>query len=561
MTNLQHFALGSNPNHPPPMPNITAGTATLEQSADTPLYPADDSQLLLKNGNFSAPSLGSEDWDTFSGITGWTALSGSLIELQQIEANTTASAGQYGELDAHWPTDDHRGDSDHGIQQTLNLPRGHYLLFFDYRGREHDADAGSFTVKVKSAGSSNDVLLVTKNAASTTTWKRASVSFEITGGNPNSTTLPITLLFDSSDARDSYGAFIDNIMLVPVEMLVDANRDGKMSFTDAAIHDMDLARKEKPFTFWINNDYDKGGAVDTDDPEHASGSGQWEEDDVPGTDFQRVVDHDRTDNIIQWRRDLEDFTRLWISFKGITAMVKQGNFKVKMEWKPNEGDTWATADGSPGIRVFKACEPDGGRLYLEDEDVARQQIDGLLGANTDFGQALGTNQGIVLSGSTPSAVELPANFLSDLTESYPYKHLLFEGYLTGGATNYFNYQNAQDWALTWPRYQLDQQIKPDVAYAYDPNEDTFEKDGNWLDFPEKTHEVYAWAAESWSIALGSGAVNGVYGPNAKNNFDLQTIGYAGAHKWHSGQFRGNNMERRRYWLQLLDNFGLLQRNP
>ena len=100
-----------------------------------------------------------------------------------------------------------------------------------------------------------------------------------------------------------------------------------------------------------------------------------------------------------------------------------------------------------------------------------------------------------------------------------------------------------------------------MTYAYDPNEDTFEKDGNWLDFPEKTHEVYAWAAESWSIALGSGAANGVYGPNAKNNFDLQTIGYAGAHKWHSGQFRGNNMERRRYWMQLLDNFGLLQRNP
>ena len=50
-----------------------------------------------------------------------------------------------------------------------------------------------------------------------------------------------------------------------VEMMVDAKRDGKMSFTDAAIHDMDPTTKEKPFTFWINNDYDKGGAVDTDD--------------------------------------------------------------------------------------------------------------------------------------------------------------------------------------------------------------------------------------------------------------------------------------------------------
>ena len=37
MTNLQHFSLGSNPHNPPPPPNITAGTATLNQNADTPL--------------------------------------------------------------------------------------------------------------------------------------------------------------------------------------------------------------------------------------------------------------------------------------------------------------------------------------------------------------------------------------------------------------------------------------------------------------------------------------------------------------------------------------------
>jgi hypothetical protein len=101
MTNLQHFQLGSNPNNPPPPPLITAGTATLDRNADTLLYPADDSQLLLKNGNFSATSLGSDDWNPFTRITGWTAVSGTLIELQQIEVNTTAGAGQYCELDSH----------------------------------------------------------------------------------------------------------------------------------------------------------------------------------------------------------------------------------------------------------------------------------------------------------------------------------------------------------------------------------------------------------------------------------------------------------------------------
>lgn len=59
MTNLQHFELGSNPNNPPSPPTITPGTSTIDQSANTLLGPADDSQLLIKNGNFSQPSLGS----------------------------------------------------------------------------------------------------------------------------------------------------------------------------------------------------------------------------------------------------------------------------------------------------------------------------------------------------------------------------------------------------------------------------------------------------------------------------------------------------------------------
>ena len=218
MTNLQHFELGSNPNNAPPPPTITAGTATLDQSAATLLYPADDSQLLIKNGNFSAPSLGSSNWKTYAGITGWTAISGSLIELQKF--SNLAIAGQYCELDSHWPTSDHSGPSDHGIQQTVNLARGRYILFFDYRGRRAGAD--SLTAKVKSAGTSTEVVVATKTAASTTVWKRASTTFELTGGNPNLATLPVTLSFNIPDAeaKDSYGAYIDNVILLPLEFLM-----------------------------------------------------------------------------------------------------------------------------------------------------------------------------------------------------------------------------------------------------------------------------------------------------------------------------------------------------
>ena len=242
LTNLQHFQLGSNPNLPPPLDpllqapppvTITASPATLGQSAATLLYPADDSQLLLQNGNFSAPALPTPDrWSTFGvrtgypngGIPGWTALSGSLIELQQIAVNPAAGAGQYCELDAHWPTSLHLGPSDHGIQQTVNLARGRYLLFFDYRGRA--TNARSFTVKASSGpgmifGLPNPSLklLASTTTASTNTWQRASVSFAVAGGDPAAAQLPITLLFDIADAADSFGAYIDNVILLPLEVV------------------------------------------------------------------------------------------------------------------------------------------------------------------------------------------------------------------------------------------------------------------------------------------------------------------------------------------------------
>ena len=221
MTNGQHFGQGSNPNQAPPPATIAAAVPTLDQNADTLLYPADDSTLLLKNGNFSTPAVPARNWDTYPGIVGWTAISGTaisgnLIEIQKIVPNP---GGQYCELDSHWHDDNptHTGASDHGIQQTVSLKRGHYILIFDYRARQVNATttAGDFTVKVKSEGGS-DLTLVAKNGAAVA-WKRATASFDISGGNPNLTQIPVTLKFDIADAPDSYGAFIDNVILLPVE--------------------------------------------------------------------------------------------------------------------------------------------------------------------------------------------------------------------------------------------------------------------------------------------------------------------------------------------------------
>jgi len=92
----------------------------------------------------------------------------------------------------------------------VSLPRGSYVLLFDYRARRTGAD--SFTVKLKPAGSTVETPLFTKSAAATT-WKRAFIPFQVSGGDPTATTFPINLLFDELGARDSFGPYIDNVIL------------------------------------------------------------------------------------------------------------------------------------------------------------------------------------------------------------------------------------------------------------------------------------------------------------------------------------------------------------
>ena len=62
-------------------------------------------------------------------------------------------------------------------------------------------------------------LLASTTTASTNTWQRASVSFAVAGGDPAAAQLPITLLFDIADGADSFGAYIDNVILLPVEVV------------------------------------------------------------------------------------------------------------------------------------------------------------------------------------------------------------------------------------------------------------------------------------------------------------------------------------------------------
>ena len=55
---------------------------------------------------------------------------------------------------------------------------------------------------------------------------------------------------------------------------VDANHDGTI---DRSFTGPDLTSAQKPFVFWVNNDYDRGHAVDGSD---------WEEDDLTYRDIE-----------------------------------------------------------------------------------------------------------------------------------------------------------------------------------------------------------------------------------------------------------------------------------
>lgn len=196
-----------------------------------------------------------------------------------------------------------------------------------------------------------------------------------------------------------------DLLLVPVEMIVDGNRDGEMSFDDAV---GDWTTVQKPYRFWVNDDQDVGVT-------YKLKWGDADPETIP------VVTPDLTDARIQGVRDLEDFTRLWINFKGITEMVKSQGIQLKLEWKPMDGGAnWPSDAGDPAIRIYPAVEVDGGRKYIEDNNVAATQVQAPY--NSMLAHARKGNA---------TVLPLSAAILGSLTESDPQVCLLFEGVSEG----------------------------------------------------------------------------------------------------------------------------------
>lgn len=188
------------------------------------------------------------------------------------------------------------------------------------------------------------------------------------------------------------------IQIVPVDIAVDANRDGKIKFagnlgeTDA---EFDRTSKTAPFRFWVNSDND--------------GTGEGEE------TFNAPADS--ADGDIKSIRDLEDFCRLHLYLGGLHEAVHDGTFQVGLEWRNTMGP-------NPAIKVYRASEPTGGDEYLKNNN---SEYYATLQTATPFKTAMGT----VDSGG---GFKLPSDFfqstgsgIPSFGEDHPTRYLLFEG--------------------------------------------------------------------------------------------------------------------------------------
>jgi hypothetical protein len=179
------------------------------------------------------------------------------------------------------------------------------------------------------------------------------------------------------------------LYLIPIQIAVDANRDGHIVLTGDS---KDTTSQAKPFRFWINDDDD--------------GTPDDEREVVP----PRTKDYQ--DARIQTMRDLEDFSRLHLSVNGLHDRIADGTFKIGLKFTNATG-------GSAKINVYKCQDPEGSPSYLTEQAVALAQISGA-GARR-LGEV-----------TSDSPLVLPADFWKDAEQNSP-KCLLFEGSAEGKA--------------------------------------------------------------------------------------------------------------------------------
>ncbi len=173
------------------------------------------------------------------------------------------------------------------------------------------------------------------------------------------------------------------LYLIPIELAVDANRDGQIQLGRAR----DITQANAPFRFWCNDDND--------------GTGN-------GTEALGGAE-DSSDNEIRSKRDLEDFARLWLRVGGLHKEIADGKVRIGLKWRDSS---------DPSIQVYRAAESNGRTRYLERNGPATSQISG------DYKIAKAT-----VTGTGPAM--FPTDVFANLSDQRPNTYFLFEGVSEG----------------------------------------------------------------------------------------------------------------------------------
>jgi hypothetical protein len=320
--------------------------------------------------------------------SGWTAYRGSSIEIWQTNGQS------FVELDGN--------KGSYGIKQPIKDVRAcSLLLAWKQSGRNNPlARSDAYYVQIYYQNTSGAVQVISKTPVyqgfSKTAWTDNAHVFTIKEQDIQAAAgAPIYVAFIPEDLN-TYGTLIDEVKLFPVEVAVDADRDGEITFDGK-----DKTTAEKPYRFWLNDDDD--GLPGTDD-------------DRNGAEKVPVIRRDNKDRYISTRRDLEDFAKMGFSIGAIRKLVEEGTIQVGLKWIE-------TTD-SPSLRLFKAYEQNGQMRHVSDEDLA----EGQMGAG--YQQSLTDKDGKTVLDSGGTFILKP-EFWTDSGDDPVLRYVLFEGVTEG----------------------------------------------------------------------------------------------------------------------------------
>jgi len=392
----------------PDAPPATQPVPAVQAAAAPPPAPAPPPSI--SNGDFSNVTQGS--WNNAissteykgggfrwayvaaNGVPAWSALVGTKIEVWKTDAGE-----QFIELDGSL--------GNHGVkQQVKDAAPGIFLLTWKHLGRKRAAAGDNgYTVMAyttKADGSDRkDILTPPKSfpvttqpadAISQTAWQQQVAAFTVKPEDLQpffyTVALPARTLwiaFDSND-NNTYGSLIDDVRLLPVEIAVDADRNGLVEFGK------DTTSPQKPFRFWINDDYD----LDYNENDEA----------LTGA-------ANNSDTTINGIRDLEDLTQVKFKIPQVLVdMAKAGTAQLGFKWKD-------VTSGSPSVRIWSGSPNIDKPDYLKNRNTAIQTL--------NQNDPLACDSDRLVSGTT--SVWLRGSLMNDATGAMV--NLLMEGVSVG----------------------------------------------------------------------------------------------------------------------------------